>query len=74
MAFKNIINLSVAPIGRRIRDVWNMQTAEWLDPEMVARNRFLGHFLKILLRFLQDIGSNAAIKKIKTGYMVFTSQ
>ena len=26
MAFKNIINLSVAPIGRRIRDVWNMQS------------------------------------------------
>ena len=25
MAFKNITNLSVAPIGRRIRDVWNMQ-------------------------------------------------
>ena len=26
MAFKNMINLSVAPIGRRIRDVWNMQS------------------------------------------------
>ena len=26
MAFKNIINLSVAPVGRRIRDVWNMQS------------------------------------------------
>ena len=25
MAFKNIINLSVAPIGRRNRDVCNMQ-------------------------------------------------
>ena len=23
---KNIINLFVAPIGRRIRDVWNMQS------------------------------------------------
>ena len=26
IAFKNIINLSVAPIGRRNRDVWNMQS------------------------------------------------
>ena len=42
MAFKNIINLPVAPIGRRIRDVWNMQSG-WVQ-KWFARNRFLGHF------------------------------
>ena len=41
---------------------------------MVARNRFLGHFFFNLFRFLQDIGPNALIKKMKTGCMVFTSQ
>ena len=41
---------------------------------MVARNRFLGHFFENLIRFLQDIGHNASIKKMKTGCMVFTSQ
>ena len=72
MVFKNIINLSVAPIGRRIRDVWNMQSCQ--VQKWFARNRFLGHFFENLFRFLQDIGPNASIKKMKTGCMVFTSQ
>ena len=29
MPFRNIINLSVAPIGRRNRDVWNIQSARY---------------------------------------------
>ena len=68
MAFKNIINLSVAPIGRRIRDVWIMQVQKWLR-ETGFRDIFFENF-----RFLQDIGPNALIKKMKTGCMVFTSQ
>ena len=64
MAFKNITNLFVALIGQGNHDVWNMQ----------SRNRFLGHFFENLFRFLQDIGPNASIKKMKTGCMVFTSQ
>ena len=51
-----------------------MEYAEWLGPEVVARNWFLGHFFENLFRFLQHIGPNASIKKMKTGYMVFTSQ
>ena len=31
-------------------------------------------FFENLFRFLQDIGLNASIKKMKTGCMVFTSQ
>ena len=51
-----------------------MVYAEWLGPEMIARNRFLGHFFENFFRFSQDIGPNALIKKMKTGFMVFTSQ
>ena len=52
-----------------------MEYAERLGPEMVPRNRFWGHFFfENLFRFLQDIGPNASIKKMKTGCMVFTSQ
>ena len=35
---------------------------------------FLGHFFENLFRFLEDIGPNASIEKMKTGCMVFTSQ
>ena len=72
MAFKNIINLSVAPIGRRIRDVWNMQSSyvqKWL-----REKGFGTFFFENLFRFLQDIGPNASVKQMKTGCMVFTSQ
>ena len=72
MAFKNIINLSVAPIGRRIRDVWNMQSGQvqkWL-----REIGFWDIFFVNLFRFLQDIGPNVSSKKMKTGCMVFTSQ
>ena len=68
MAFKNIINLSVAPIGRRNRDVWNMQLLG------LREIGFWDIFFENLLRFLQDIGLNALIKKMKTGCMVFNSQ
>ena len=51
-----------------------MEYAEWLGPETVARKKILGHFFKNLFRFLQDIGPNALIKKMKTGCMVFTFQ
>ena len=51
-----------------------MEYAEWPGPEMVARNMFLVHFFENLFRFLQDIGPNASIKKMKTGCMVFISQ
>ena len=69
MAFKNIINLSVAPIGPRIRDVWIMQVQKWL-----REIGFRDIIFENLFRFLQDIGPNASIKKMKTGCMVFTSQ
>ena len=67
MTFKNIIYLSVAPIGRRNRDVWNMQRG-------LREIGFWDIFFENLFRFLQDIGPNASTKKMKTGCTVFTSQ
>ena len=72
MTFQNIINLSVAPIGRRIRDVWNMQSG--LVQKWLREIGFWDIFFENLFGFLQDIGPNASIKKMKTGCMVFTSQ
>ena len=69
MALKNIINLSVAPIGRRIRDVWIMQVQKWL-----REIGFRDIFFENLFRFLQNTGPNASIKKMKTWCMVLTSQ
>ena len=72
MVFKNIINLSVAPIDRRIRDVWKIRAARSRND--LQEIGFWDIFLENLFRFLQDIGPNASIKKMKTECMVFTPQ
>ena len=49
MAFKNIINLSVALIGQHIRDVWNMQSGS--VQKLLQETGFYDIFFERLFRF-----------------------